>query len=241
MSTKQNKGAAKYFSSFSIIIVFVVLMLVGFYFVPLLSVQLNPSPKVNSLTVRFSTQGSSGLITEQTVTSKLEGVLSGIRGLAKIESVSEKTGGYITLEFDKSVEPEKARFETSMLIRQVYPKLPDGVSYPLISQQNNDDDESDKPMLSYTLSAGLNTFELKQYADEYIKKPLSFIKGISRVELYGITGYETIIEYNDELVNSLGLSVTNIKNAIQLHFQEQSLGIAFQTTESGNKNIFSVY
>ncbi|OQX97806.1 MAG: hypothetical protein B6I20_11940 [Bacteroidetes bacterium 4572_117] len=239
MVKKQNKNQGNYFSPFSTIMVFIVIMLVGFYFVPLLSVQLNPSHKANSLTVSFTSRASSGLLTEQTVTSKLEGVLSSLRGLVKIESVSEKTGGQITLEFDKSVEREKIRFECSMLIRQLYPQLPAGVSYPLILNQNTDE-QTDQPLLSYTLSSGLNTFELKQYADEYIKKPLSLIKGISRVELYGITGYETIIEYNDELVYSLGISVSDIKNAINLHFTTQSLGVGFKNTNNGKKNTFGL-
>ena len=214
-------------------------MLVGFYFVPLLSVKLNPSNNSNSLTVRFSVAGSTGLLTEQEVTSKIEGVLSSLRALKKIESVSEKTGAYINLEFEKSVDIDKIRFETSMLIRQVYPKLPDGVSYPVILQHSQDD-ETKKPMLTYTISAGLNSYEIKQYADEYIKKPLSFIKGIGSVNLYGTTNYETIVEYNDKLIKTLGISVDDIKNAIRLHFKEQALGLAFETDKTNIKKNFSV-
>ena len=40
--------------------------------------------------------------------------------------------GDITLEMLKGADMDAVRFEVAMLIRQVYPELPAGVSYPQI-------------------------------------------------------------------------------------------------------------
>ena len=58
------------------------------------------------------------------VTSHLESMLSRIRGIREIRSLSGNGWGRIILEFDKHTDIDDARFEASTIGRQTWPDLP---------------------------------------------------------------------------------------------------------------------
>ena len=119
-------------SSFTVIVAFVCLALVGVALIPLLPVKLNPSRSLPGFTVGFSMPGTSSRVVEMEVTSKLESMLARIRGVKRLNSTSGNGYGNITVELDKHADVEAVRFEASTIIRQTWPQLPEGVSYPTI-------------------------------------------------------------------------------------------------------------
>ena len=139
-------------SSFTVIVAFVCLALVGVALIPLLPVKLNPSRSLPGFTVGFSMPGTSSRVVEMEVTSKLEGLLSRVRGVRKVSSTSDNGSGRVTIELDRHAGVDVVRFEVSTLIRQLWSQLPDGVSYPQIAAQQSDD-RSARPFLTYTLNA----------------------------------------------------------------------------------------
>ena len=98
----------------------------GIALVPLLPVKLSSSRVLPQITVSYNLRNASGVVLESEVTSKLEAVLARIQGVKNISSVSSSGSGYISLEFDKSVDMDIARFEVSTAVRQVWPQLPEG-------------------------------------------------------------------------------------------------------------------
>ncbi|MDR1784129.1 MAG: efflux RND transporter permease subunit, partial [Dysgonamonadaceae bacterium] len=127
-------------SSFSIILAFVALTIVGVALVPRLTVKLKPSRELPHIGVSFSMRGSSPRVIEMEATSKLEAKLSRIKGVKTISSTSSRTSGFINIDFDKNTDLDAARFEVSNIIRQTKPFLPANVSYPHISQARSDND-----------------------------------------------------------------------------------------------------
>ena len=101
----------KKISSFSIILAFVCLTLVGVAIVPLLTVKLAPDRTLPQITVRFQMPGSAPRVVEMEVTSKLEAMLSRIKGVENITSSSGVGSGSITIAFDKHANIDVARFE----------------------------------------------------------------------------------------------------------------------------------
>ena len=120
------------FSSFTLIVAFVCLSLVGLAVIPLLPVKLNPSRSLPGFTLSFSMPGASSRVVEMEVTSRLEAMLSRIVGVESISSTSGNGYGTITVELDKHADVDMARFEASTIVRQTWSELPDGVSYPVI-------------------------------------------------------------------------------------------------------------
>src|SRR5512138_4004600 len=91
-----------YFSSFTINIIFVVLIIIGGGVIPLLSLQLNPTRYLPSLTISWSWQDAPVRVVEQEVTTVLEGVLSTVTGVSRISSTTFNESGQIRVEFDRN-------------------------------------------------------------------------------------------------------------------------------------------
>ena len=116
------------------------------------------------------------------------------------------------------------RFEVSTIIRQTWPQLPEGVSYPQISTRRSDDKAS-RPFITYTLNAPANPILIQQYAEENIKPVLGQLKGIYKVELNGATPMEWQLEYDSDQLSRLGITLQAVQRAINRHYEKEFLGI----------------
>ena len=105
-------------SSFTLIVTFVCLSLIGLVLVPMLPVKLAPSRTLPGLTISFNMPGNASRVIEAEVTSKLESMLARVKGIKNVNSTSDNGSGYITLELDKHADIDAARFEVSTIIRQ---------------------------------------------------------------------------------------------------------------------------
>lgn len=213
-------------SSFTLIVTFVCLSLIGVVLVPLLPVKLAPSRTLPGLTVSFSMPGNSSRVIEAEVTSKLEAMMARVKGIRKVNSTSDNGSGSISLELDKHADIDVTRFEVSTIIRQTWPQLPEGVSYPQISTRRSDDKAS-RPFITYTLNAPANPILIQQYAEENIKPVLGQLKGIYKVELNGATPMEWQLEYDSDQLSHLGITLQAVQRAINRHYEKEFLGICF--------------
>lgn len=211
-------------SSFTLIVTFVCLSLIGVVLVPLLPVKLAPSRTLPGLTVSFSMPGNSSRVIEAEVTSKLEAMMARVKGIRKVNSTSDNGSGSISLELDKHANIDVTRFEVSTIIRQTWPQLPEGVSYPQISTRRSDDKAS-RPFITYTLNAPANPILIQQYAEENIKPVLGQLKGIYKVELNGATPMEWQLEYDSDQLSRLGITLQAVQRAINRHYEKEFLGI----------------
>lgn len=227
------EGRPLVWSSFTLIVTFVCLSLVGLALVPLLPVKLSPSHDMPGLSVSFSMPGNSARVVETEVTSRLEGILSRVNGIKNISSTSDNGSGYIRIELDSHADIDAARFEVSTLIRQLWSQLPDGVSYPLISTQRSDENAS-RPFMTYTLNAPAIPIVIQKYGEERIKPMLSALDGVYKVELSGATPMEWRIVYDNVQLENLGIGVQDILNAIEERYGREFLGICEVENAKGN-------
>lgn len=221
-------------SSFTLIVIVVCLSLIGLVLVPLLPVKLAPSRTLPGLTVSFSMPGNSSRVIEAEVTSKLEAMMARVKGIRKVNSTSDNGSGSVTLELDKHADIDATRFEVSTIIRQTWPQLPEGVSYPQISTRRSDDKAS-KPFITYTLNAPANPILIQQYAEENIKSVLGQLKGIYKVELNGATPMEWQLEYDSDQLSRLGITLLAVQRAINRHYEKEFLGVCSIEKGAGGK------
>ena len=214
----------KTFSSFTLIVTFVCLSLVGLSLAPLLPVKLSPSHALPRLTVSFSMPGNPAQMIESEVTSRLEGMLSRVGGIRNIYSTSDNGSGTVEIELDKYADIDMTRFEISTLIRQLWSQLPEGVSYPQISAQRSDD-RSARPFMTYTLNAPATPIVIQRYGEEKIKPVLAQIKGIYKVELSGATPMEWKLVYDNDRLSAAGILADDIGRAIAECYGKEFLGM----------------
>ena len=221
MESEINKSPKA--SAFTLIVAFVCVALVGLALVPLLPVKLNPSRTLPGFTVRFSMPGTSARVVEMTATSKLEAMLARVKGIRGIYSTSGNGWGSISVNLDKHVDAAVARFEASTIIRQTWPELPDGVSYPYIQMQSPGQG-SQSPFMTFTINAPATPVLIQRYAEEHIKTRLAQLSGIYKINLSGATPMEWRLEYDSEQLRTLGISTDDIREAVRLHYQKEFMG-----------------
>ena len=217
-------------SAFSVIVVFILLMILGLAFLPRLSVRLHPSRTMPSLTVSYGWSNASPRLVEQNVTAPLEGLFNTIVGVKSVESTSYQGGGRITLDFDDKADMDAMRFEVASKIREIFPKLPEAVRYPRISQYQTESDE--QTLLTYTLNAPSSPRLIQQYVEDVLSPRLSHIEGLYRIRVYGATDMEWELMYDQEQLNILGLDKGDILNSLQDYFREEVVGMGWDSSNA---------
>lgn len=209
--------------SFSIIVIFIALAMLGCALIPRLPVKLMPSRTLLRLSVSFSMPDGSARVVESEVTSKLESMLARVGGIKEINSTSSNGYGQITLGFDRNADMQQARFEVSAIIRQAWTQLPAGVSYPAISSARTIR-QSSRPILSYVINAPGAASAIMQYAEENIRSAIGVIPGVNRVALSGATPMEWRLTYDSDRLRALGLTPSDIAGAISEQTSSKFLG-----------------
>lgn len=205
-------------------IILILCCLIGGLLIPYISIQLNPSPRSQQISVTYQYPNASPEIIEQEVTSRLESAFATLRGLKEIQSTSDIGSGMISLQFDLEVGMEKKRMEIAMLIRQIYSRLDQEVSYPQITYQSEFDEY--KTLLVYTLASTLPANELDELVNEQIITPLSREAGVHKIELSGLQTEEYQVVLNEPLWKSLKLTSGVIQKAIRQQLSYEELGLA---------------
>jgi len=218
-------------NDFAVNCIFIAFTLLGLFLAPQLSLQLEPSPKSNKLTVSFNYPNASPRVVEQEVSSVLESVFSGMKGLQTIRSVSKTGSGQIELDFDDQYAIEKIRFAIVSRIRQVWRKMPEKLSFPQVHFQSTFENTGN--LLSYALIGNGSTQKLRQMAEQQIPEQLSAIKGIDDILLYGLNPLEWKLTYDRDQLQSLGLEPEDLATAIRNNQQCRELGVVeLSPTES---------
>ncbi|MCE5345655.1 MAG: efflux RND transporter permease subunit [Bacteroidales bacterium] len=229
---KEDPSHRSFFSTFTINILFVMMIIVGAAVIPLLSLQLNPTRYLPSLTISWSWPETPVRVVEQEVTTVLEGVLSTVTGVKKISSSTYNESGRITVEFDKDIDLRAKRFEVASLLRESRKRLPERVSYPEISM-NMPSNQSGSTILSFQINGNASTSYIYTLAEEMIKPGISVVEGVYSVNIYGATPQEWEIIYDQEKLAAIGVSASTISSSINNWLLEKEIGGATEIMAGG--------
>ncbi|MDD4639086.1 MAG: efflux RND transporter permease subunit, partial [Bacteroidales bacterium] len=197
---------------FSVILLFVVLVIAGMGITPLLNIQYSPTVRQKNFSVGFSWPGASAKVIESEVTSKLEGVISSVSGVKSVSSVSSKGNGRIAVELKSKSDIDAVRYEIASLIRRIYPKLPEGVSYPAIGLAATG--TKSYPVMTYKVNSSLPVNSIREYTESVIKKELSLIKGVDRIVIKGAEPYIIEVVFDPDILDNMGITPGEIQSAI---------------------------
>lgn len=212
------------FSIFSTLMLFAVLTVAGFALVPLLSIRFLPTAQAPSLTVRYTWPEAGPEAIEQEVTAPLEGAFSLVQGIRGIYSVSSNGSGSIRLDLDKHSDRDYLRFEVAAKIRQLYPRLPKGLSYPQLLFNTQEQEADDRPILTWSLAGNDSPANLYRYATESLAPRLALQPGLQRTEVTGGNREEWVIRYDAPLLKLLGLQKGDLLHALQETYKTEALG-----------------
>lgn len=211
-------------SSFSVLLMMAVVAVVGVACFSMLKVQYTPSAGDSSITVRYSYPGASSRIVESEVTSRLEGVLSGMRSCTGVQSLSSDGSGRVTLSFGKKADLEAARFEVASRLRNIYSSLPQECSYPSISL--NSRGEKSQTAIAFSVRSSLPSKEIAAFVEDRLLHPLSVIEGVSSVGFYGQTPFEWVVTFDADLCRDIGISALDIRTAFRDYYADELVGLS---------------
>lgn len=206
---------------------FVALMMVGAALIPLLSLQIEPSRTSNSISINYNWRDASAEMMEHEITAKLEGIIATIKGVKNVKSISSNGAGQIQIDLDEYVNTNLIRYEISTLIRQIYPNLPEGASYPIVFVNRPGSDNEKKAILSYVINGKANSLEIQKYVEKHIKPQLGLIEGIYQINIYGVNNFSWELSYNINELNQLRVTANDIRAGINNYLEEYELGKAF--------------
>ena len=229
---KEDSPNRAFLSTFTINILFVMLIIIGAAVIPLLSLQLNPTRYLPSLNISWTWPETPVRVVEQEVTTVLEGVLSTVTGVKKISSTTNNERGAITVEFDRNTDLREKRFEVASLLRESRKRLPERVSFPVISM-NMPSNQSGSTILSFQVNGNASSSYIYTIAEELIKPAVSVVEGVYSVNIYGATPREWEIIYDEEKLAAIGVNSSVISRAINNWLLEKEIGGATETLSGG--------
>lgn len=220
---------------FRLIIAFLVLAIIGLALIPRLSVNFTPTYIKPAITITYGLPNSSPDIVERLATSPLENALSQLEGTNKLTSISRYNGGSIEISFDKGVDIDFRKFEVSTIIRNIYKKLPENMSYPRIEQRGGENqNEEQRPILSYSINGPYASYKLQQDVEEFVKKPLSQLKDVKEVNVIGGNSLQITIDFDvatliryDLTKAQITAALNSMNNSVYAGMAELSSGQRF--------------
>lgn len=224
--------------AFSVIIVFLALCIVGASLIPFLTLQLLPSRTLASATVHCYMPDATPETTELELTTPIEDVLSRLKGIKSMNSLSWAGTSYVNLALDKWTDPEMFRFEAAMLLRQLKDKLPENASYPIISLNRPDANSgSSRSILQYSINGPGSPADIAAYVEETFRPALAAIKGIYRIDISGTRPRRLEVVCRDAALQQLGISHDEVSQAVQRRLSSAHLGTAAWDHSNERANI----
>lgn len=195
-------------------------MVIGVAVAPRLDISNEPRPEQGkTLTISYWWGNASAKVVEQNITSRIEGAVSAVNGVEKVSSVSEFGSGRIVVEMKPKANVSMAKFEIASILRQLRPKLPENMSFPIVSGGEVDasraEDNEVKNILTYQLNADMSEEQMQQLAEKDVKRYLERIDGVHHVDVSGTASHYMEISYDANEVSVYGLNNGDIVEAVK--------------------------
>jgi len=190
----------------------VAVLLLGMLGYHLLSV--SALPEVDYPTIQVFTQypGASPDVVSSSITAPLERQLGEMPGLKSMNSTSSDGASVVTLQFDLSLSLDVAEQEVQAAINAAGTFLPANLPYPPVYSKVN---PADAPVLTLSLTSDvLPLTKVEDLADTRLAQKISQITGVGLVTISGGQRPAVRVEANTSALNSLGLSIDDLRTSL---------------------------
>lgn len=191
---------------------------------------LNTTTNTNMFFVSCQWNGVSNRIVDNQATSKLEQVLSGLTGLKYISSSTDNGNIKIKLEFKNDIEHGICRFNIAMAIRQIYHKLPNGISYPVINSHKTSGKSNDL-LLRYIVLSDKQQCRIEEFLSHPVWNSIKQLEGVKNIEIKENSSKKIVLTLKEDTFVKSKKDI--IVQAIKQYFDKRHIGkiayISFNT------------
>jgi HAE1 family hydrophobic/amphiphilic exporter-1 len=191
------------------------LVVLGLFSVKTLGIDQYPNTDIPTVTVSVVYPGASPESVKQDVVRKIEEAVNPIEKIKEISSTSQEGLGTLVIQFQLGRNVDNALNDVRTKISQIRRDLPGNIEEPVISKF----DPAQLPVLSLVVKPdaqhpNLNDRELTRIAEDFLKRRIENIPGVGKVDSVGGSTREILIQVDPQKMESQGLSLQAVKNAL---------------------------
>ncbi len=188
------------------------LAVLGLFSYKHLTVEAMPDVKFPALAIETPYPGASPEVVETEVSRKIEEAMNTLAGVKHVTSRSYQNLSLVFVEFELSVDADKAIADVRDKLGQVRPALRDEVKASSLSRFGPDD----QPIMSISLTSDRHSArEMTDRADRLILKRLQTVAGVGRATLVGSVRREVQIQLDPFRMRALHIGVEQVTEALR--------------------------
>ncbi len=172
------------------------LVVCGLYAGMRLDIEAMPETDLPKLTVYTRWNGASPSAIQRSITLPVEEAAAQCRGVEEIESASRHGQSTVEISYQRDIDIEFARLELSEQLGNVRRNLPAQASQPVVVPEVPEEMQRDE-FFSVNLISPLETNQLREEAEDWLKPRFMAIEGVAEAELQG--GALPLLKVNLEL------------------------------------------
>ena len=174
-----------------------------------LDMRLLPEIRYPSLTVQTEFPGTAPVDVENLVTRPLEESVGVVPGLRRVHSISQSGLSQITLEFNWGTAMDYAALDVREKIDLV--RLPAEATIPLLLKY----DPAQDPVVRIGLSGNATLIQLRNVADDVLKKEIEALAGVAAARVSGGLEEEIRVEVDETRLASLGIPIGRVTETLR--------------------------
>jgi len=194
-----------------LVVVFSALTILGLFSYTQLSYELIPKFSAPVLIISTLYPGAAPAEVENSVTRKVEDVISSLEKITDINSTSLESYSLVVIQFDDDVKIDLTLQEAKRKLDQIQNTLPDDAEIPVISKFSTDD----LPIMNIGASATLQGTKFFDLMDNQVKPLLSQVEGVAQINLIGGEEREIRVNVDKNKLEQYNLSILQIQQVIQ--------------------------
>lgn len=205
-------------------VIAILITLVGLISIPILPIAQFPLISPPTVQVSATYTGASAKVVEETVTTIIEEQINGVEGMTYMQSQSSNDGtSGITVTFEVDYDLDIAAVDVQNKVELAKPRLP--------TEVNNYGLDVEKQSTSLTLAVNLvspdgtrDAIFISNYIDIHIKDVIQRVPGVGSLNIWGERKYSMRVWMDPDKLTSVGLTPTDVSNAIQDQSQQIPAG-----------------
>ena len=187
------------------------LVVTGIFSFRSLGVDLFPRADPATVNVSLSLPGASPDEISSSVIEPMEDAISGVSGIDEISARISEGGGNITVRFVLERDLNDAANDVREKVAGAIKRVPPELLPPVITKVDPDAD----PVMSLMVSSdAMSLRTLTEIADKQVARSIQTVNGVGQVTLAGTRAREIHIVVDIQKLNSYGLSISQVKDAV---------------------------
>lgn len=195
-------------------VIAVIICLAGVVAMKALSVEQYPTITPVQVTVSATYPGADSQTLADSVAAPIEAQINGVDNMLYMSSTSSSNGQLqITVYFDLNTNPDIAQVQVQNRVNLAAPQLPDAVVQQGVSVQKK---ASNIMMLIgiYSKDQRYSSSYIANYANVYVLDAIKRVPGAGQAQIMGIPDQAMRIWMNPDRMASLGITTTDIQQAV---------------------------